>query len=89
MRKKSDFVLHFVDGEGVVVPVGERTREFHGMIRLNESGSYLWEHAMDGEFSVESLGHVLMERYEVSEETALRAAEKFIQTLLGGGILES
>ena len=43
MKIKNGFVVRKVGGESVVVPVGEMSKEFHGMINLNETGAFLWE----------------------------------------------
>ena len=37
MKIKKGFVLRVVGGENVVVPVGEMSKKFHGMINLNET----------------------------------------------------
>ena len=42
MKIKKGFVLRVVGGENVVVPVGEMSKKFHGMITLNETGAFLW-----------------------------------------------
>ena len=42
MKIKNGFVLRVVGGESVVVPVGEMSKKFHGMINLNETGAFLW-----------------------------------------------
>ena len=38
MKIKSGLILRSVGGENVVVPVGEMSKKFHGMITLNETG---------------------------------------------------
>ena len=43
MKIKKGFVVRAVGGENVVVPVGEMSKVFHGMINLNETGKFLWD----------------------------------------------
>ena len=43
MKIKKGFVVREVGGENVAVPVGERSKDFHGMIRLNSTGRFLWD----------------------------------------------
>ncbi len=88
MKLKSGFILHKVGGEQVVVPVGARTGEFFGMIRLNESGAFLWEH-MDGEFTVASLIKALLAQYDVTEDVAAATVARFIDHLRAANLLES
>lgn len=88
MRRNPDFLLREVADTTVVVPVGEATREFSGMVTLNASGAYLWE-LLACEQTVESLTAALLEQYEVTEEIARADVEKFVKRLLPtGAILE-
>ncbi len=87
MKLKSGFILHAVGGEYIVVPVGARTKDFHGMIRLNGTGAFLWEHMTDG-FTADTLVAALLEQYEVSEEQAAAAVESFLSTVRGAKLLE-
>ena len=43
MKIKKGFVLRVVGGENVVVPVGEMSKVFHGMINLNDTGAFMWK----------------------------------------------
>ena len=43
MKIKDGFMLRKVGGQYVVVALGEASRSFNGIIRLNESGKFLWE----------------------------------------------
>ncbi len=87
MKLKSGFVLHSVGGEHIVVPVGARTKDFRGMIRLNDSGAFIWEQ-MEGDFTKESLVAALLEQYDVTENLAAETVNKFIESLRAGGLLE-
>lgn len=88
MKLKSGFILHTVGEERVVVPVGERTKTFHGMIRLNGTGAFLWEN-MQEDFTEESLVAALLDRYEVTEDVASETVARFVKTLADGDILEN
>lgn len=87
MKLKSGFVIHSVGDENIVVPIGERTKDFRGIVRLNNSGTYLWE-IMKNEFTVQTLVAALLEKYDVSEETAEKTASAFIKELDDGGLIE-
>ena len=87
MKIKSGFVLHKVGGEHVVVPVGKRTKEFSGMIRLNDTGAFLWQH-MEGTFTADSLTASLLSHYDVPEETAATTVARFIENMRRANLLE-
>ncbi|MCC8029587.1 MAG: PqqD family protein [Lachnospiraceae bacterium] len=48
MKIKEGFVIRRVAGKYVVVATGQASREFHGMIKLNETGKTIWEGIADG-----------------------------------------
>ncbi|MCC8151508.1 MAG: PqqD family protein [Lachnospiraceae bacterium] len=43
MKIKEGFVIRRVAGKYVVVATGQASREFHGMVKLNETGKTIWE----------------------------------------------
>ncbi len=87
MKIKSGFVLHTVGGENVIVPIGARTRDFHGMVRLNETGVFLWER-MSGDFTREELAGALTDSYDVGKDQAISSVDAFLATLIDGGLVE-
>ncbi len=87
MKIKSDFLLHNTGDEYIVVAVGERTQEFCGMIRLNETGAFLWQQLAE-ENTKESLVEALLREYEVLEDVAWEAVNKFTKQLLEANLLE-
>ena len=42
MRIKKDFTIQKVGDSYIAVAVGETSKTFHGMVRLNETGAFLW-----------------------------------------------
>ena len=88
MNLKEGFVLRTVMGETVVVPVGETSQKFHGMIKLNQTGADIWRGVADG-LSEDEIAKSLMEKYEdVDYETALRGTQKIIGMMKSEGIIE-
>ena len=81
MKIKKGFVVRAVGGENVVVPVGEMSKVFHGMINLNETGKFLWDFFTE-EHSLEEAVEALCGEYEVSPEIAEADAKRFMETLL-------
>ncbi len=87
MKIKQGFVIRNVGGEFVVVPVGEMSKRFHGMIQLNQTGAFLWEF-FSKDHTLEEGIHALLAEYEVDQATATRDAQAFIQTLKENAFLE-
>ena len=80
MKIKSGFMLRMVADNYIVVPVGEASKQFNGMITLNETSAFLWNLLMKGT-TEEKLVDELMKTYDVSREIAIKDVKSFISEL--------
>lgn len=87
MKIREGFVLRTMGGQPVVVSVGSASKVFNGMIKLNETGEFLWK-KMAEDVSEDELVEALLEKYDISEEVAKQDVDAFIETLKGPGIIE-
>lgn len=87
MKIDKDFTIQKVGNSFVAVPVGETSKNFHGMVRLNATGAFLWGKLTEAEQTEESLVAALLEEYEVDEATARDDVQKLIASLKEGKIL--
>lgn len=87
MKIKKGFVLRVVGGENVVVPVGEMSKTFHGMINLNETGKFLWTFFSE-EHTLEEGVVALCNEYEVEQAVAEADVKRFMDTLLSNGFAD-
>ncbi len=87
MKIKSGFVIRKIAKQYMAVPVGSRAKELHGMIGLNETAAFLWEH-LQKEHTEEELAAILYADYEISEEQALETVQRFCKNLQEEGVLE-
>ena len=65
MKIKDGFVLEKVGESYMAVAVNRRTSDFSGLIRLNETGAFLWKTASAGEVTEDELAEAL--NYAASE----------------------
>ncbi len=86
MQINKDFTIQKVGASYVAVPVGETSKTFHGMVRLNETGAFLWE-KMKKDCSEADLVEALLAEYEVSRETAERDVHRVVELLRENNIL--
>ena len=77
MKIKEGFLLRNVAGSFVVVPVGQATLDFNGMMNLNETGAFLFEKMIDGT-TRDELIEALRGEYDVDEATAAEDVDAFI-----------
>ena len=87
MKIKDDFILKKIAGNYVVVPVRKRAVDFSGIIKLSESGAFLWELLEKGAERDELVAALLGE-YDVDEATASADADRFINSLNEAGLIE-
>ena len=86
LKIKDGYLLREVAGNIIVVPVGEESVNFNGMINLNETGAFLWKLLQD-DVEPRFLLNELMKEYDVDEETAKADITAFINKMYGAGLL--
>ena len=79
MKIKEGFIIKKLGIGYIVVTVGNASKDFNGVIRLNESGAFLWKSILDGADSREKLIQAMLERYEdLDQETAEKDLDEFL-----------
>ena len=87
MQIKKDFTIQKVGNSYIAVAVGETSKTFHGMVRLNETGAFLWKKMSEGAVTVDELVDALLSEYEVDRETAAHDVEQLVAQFRESGIL--
>ena len=87
MKIKNGFVVREIAGQSVVVALGEASKSFNGIIKLNETGCFIWKILAEGA-EKEDIVSKLLEEYDVDEQTASRDVDTFISSLKENNILE-
>lgn len=79
MKIKEGFIIKKLGIGYIVVTVGDASKDFNGVIRLNETGAFLWQSIQDGADSREKLIQAMLDRYEdLNQETAEKDLDEFI-----------
>ena len=86
MKIVKEFILRDIAGECVLVPTGETTQEFNGLITLSESAKFIWEN-IEKVDSLKEIVALILEEYEIDEETALKDTVQFIGQLVQSGFV--
>lgn len=86
MKIKDGFVLKAIAGSYMVVPLGSQVSQFGSIIKLTETGAFLWDKlSVDVEKS--ELVIALTNEYDVDEATASADIDKFIEKLKTSDLL--
>ena len=86
MRIKEGFILREMGETFAAVPVEGESKQFYGMIQLNETGAFLWRN-MEKECSEKQLVATLMETYDVDEAQAKKDVSAVVEKFRKAGIL--
>lgn len=85
MKIKDGFMLRTVSGQTVVLPVSGDL-DLNMMIKLNETGRFLWEKLQKNTTVDELVGEVL-KNYDIDEAAARNYIEGFVKELEKNGFL--
>lgn len=78
MRIKDEFVLQELIDEYIVVPVGDESDRLHGIIRLNDTGAFLWKLLSQNDKTEDALVNALVDEYLIDIDTAKKDVNDFI-----------
>ena len=85
MKIKDGYLLRDVAGSHVVVSVGNV--DFDGMIRLNDTGVFLWKKLSEG-IDEKALVEALLAEYDVAKDVAERDVSEFVDGLRKAALLD-
>lgn len=78
--RNNDFVLREIVGESFLIPVGEISAKFNGMITLNGMSAFLWKN-LENAITEEELVNAILEAYEVEEAQAKEDLKEFLKRM--------
>ena len=85
MKIKEGFLLRSIAQEIVVVPVSGDL-DLNMMIKLNETGCFLWEQ-LQSETPVDEVVQAVLRKYDIEEAAARNYVEAFVKDLEKHGFL--
>ena len=80
MRISDQFILRQIAGEYIIIPTGQTTLKFNGMITVNEQGAVLWE-ALKEEITEDALVDAVLAEYDTDRQTAQADVAEFLEVL--------
>ena len=88
MRIKGQVILSEIDESYFAVPVGKSAEQFHGMVKLNQTGADIWRGLEKGWNPEQIAGQLVNDYNGVDNMSALRAVQKVIDQLKEADLLE-
>lgn len=85
MKIKDGFILRTIANETVVIPVSGDL-DLNMMIKLNDTGRFLWE-KLQKDTTVDELVGEVLKNYDIDEAAARNYIEAFVKELEKNGFL--
>lgn len=86
MKITGSFIMRKIAGETVLVPTSDTSRDFNGMITLNETAKFIWEH-LEEVGSREELATLMTKEFEVEYERAFLDVTNTVRMLYRSGFV--
>ena len=86
MRLKDDFILHNTGEDFVIIATGEATKNFNGIIKLNNMGGEIVG-LLTTDISEEDIIKAIVEKYEVDYDTAKEDIRNLLDSLRKAGVI--
>ena len=86
MRLKDDFILHNTGEDFVIIATGEATKNFNGIIKLNNMGGEIVSF-LSNDISEEDIVKAIVEKYEVDYDTAKEDIKNILDSLKKAGVI--
>lgn len=80
MKTNENYILREIDGENILIPIGEASEHLNGMIHLTPTAAFIWKE-VDNSNCVEEIIQKLMGKYDVTEEIARKDVYGFLTEL--------
>ncbi len=87
MKIKDGFVMRKIADISIVVPIGESSIDFNGIITLNETAAFLFRQ-LQSDISRATLLEQLIDEYDVNKETAKVDVDAFCAQLEEVNLIE-
>ena len=82
MKLNENFLIHKSDTGEILIPVGEETKKFHGVVKLNETGAEIAHLLEDNDLSLEELlEHFYNEYPDSDKEEIKQGVTQFVNKL--------
>ena len=72
MKLNENFLIHQTDNGEILIPVGEETKKFHGVVKLNSTGSDIVHLLENNDLSLEELLERFYNEYPDSDKEEIK-----------------
>ena len=80
MRIKNNLILRQIGNTWAVFPISDALTDYGNIMKLNETGAFMWNMLKDG-CTREELVHALIKEYSIDSDKAEASADSFLTLL--------
>lgn len=73
MKLNENFLIHKTDNGEILIPVGEETKRFHGVVKLNETASLIAHLIEEKDMSLEDILNKFYEEYPDEDKDVIQS----------------
>ena len=81
MKLNDNFLIHQTDNGEILIPVGDETKRFHGVVKLNNTGSEIVHLIENTDMSLEEILNHFYDEYPDNKEDVKEGVTSFINKL--------
>ena len=82
MRLNNDFLIHNTGNGEMLIPVGEETKRFHGVVKLNGTGAEIVHLLEEEDLSMDALLNHFYETYPEDDQNVIKeSVTQFVNKL--------
>ena len=81
MKLNENFLIHQTDNGEILIPVGEETKRFHGVVKLNGTGAEIVHLLEDNDLSLEQLLNHFYDAYPDDKDNVKEGVTSFVNKL--------
>ena len=82
MKLNENFLIHKSETGEILIPIGEETKRFHGVVKLNDTGSEIVHILEDKDMSLEDILNKFYEEYpDEDKDMITKGVSEFVNKL--------
>ena len=82
MKLNENFLIHKSDSGEILIPIGNETKRFHGVVKLNETGGIIVHLIENDDLSIEDILNHFYKEYPTEDKQDIKQGVKeFINKL--------
>lgn len=86
MKLSDQFILRNICGDSLLVPLGDKSREYNGIFTLSETGAFILTRILDDKDESETAS-LLSQEFDIDYQSAYDDTVSFISSLKEYGVL--